>query len=153
MILALIVGAFIFNRLLAVSRIPFVASEYIVSLGLGKYAILLIIIVLYIILGMIFDIHAIIILTVPILFPTMIELGFHPIWYGVIMVRIIEIGMITPPFGINLFGLAGVVDVPIGTLYKGVIPFFIADLCHVALLVAVPALSTFIPDMMIAPSG
>ena len=66
------------------------------------------------------------------------------------MVRVIEIGLITPPFGINLFGLAGVVDVPIGTLYRGVIPFFIADILHVALLVAVPSLSTFLPEIMLA---
>ena len=109
-----------------------------------------IILFVYIILGMFFDIYAILILTIPIIFPTMTAVGFHPIWYGVIMVRIIEIGMVTPPFGINLFGLAGVVDVPVGTLYRGIIPFFIADLCHVALLIAVPALSTFLPELMIS---
>ncbi len=149
MILALIIGAFVFNGFLAVTRIPYVASEFIVGLGLSKYIILVIILVVYIILGMFFDIHSILILTIPIIFPTMTSLGFHPIWYGVLMVRIIEIGMVTPPFGINLFGLAGVVDVPVGTLYRGIIPFVIADLCHVALLIAVPALSTFLPDIMI----
>ncbi len=150
MMIALIMGAFIFNQFLAVTRIPFVTSEFVVSLGLNKYAILVIILVLYIILGMIFDIYAILVITLPIIFPTMVAIGFNPIWYSVIMVRIIEIGLITPPFGINLFGLAGVVDVPIGTLYRGVIPFFIADIFHVALLVAVPSLSTFLPEMMLA---
>jgi C4-dicarboxylate transporter DctM subunit len=67
----------------------------------------------------------------------------------VIMVRIIEIGLVTPPFGINLFGLAGVVDAPVGTLYRGVMPFLVADLFHVALLIAVPSLSTFLPHMML----
>ena len=88
-------------------------------------------------------------LILPIIFPTMVAIGFNPIWYSVIMVRIIEIGLVTPPFGINLFGLAGVVDVPVGTLYRGIIPFVIADICHVALLIAVPSLSTFLPDIMI----
>lgn len=150
MMIALILGAFIFNQFLAVTRIPFVASEWIVGLGLNKYIILTIIIIMYIILGMIFDIYAIMIVTIPIIFPTMIAFGFSPIWYSVIMVRMIEIGLVTPPFGMNLFGLAGVVDVPIGTLYRGVIPFVIADLCHVALLIAIPSLSTFLPEMMIS---
>ena len=148
MIIILLIGAFVFNAFLAITRIPFVASEYIVALGLPKYVILVIILVGYIILGMFFDIYAILILTIPVLFPTIEAMGFHPIWYGVIMVRIIEIGLITPPFGINLFGLAGTVDVPVGTMYRGIIPFFIADICHVALLVAVPALSTFLPSLM-----
>ena len=150
MMIALIIGAFIFNQFLAVTRIPFVASEFVVNLGLNRYAILAIILVFYIILGMIFDIYAILVITLPIIFPTMVALGFHPIWYSVVMVRIIEIGLITPPFGINLFGLAGVVDAPIGTLYRGVIPFVIADFFHVALLIAVPSLSTFLPEMMLS---
>jgi C4-dicarboxylate transporter DctM subunit len=150
MMIALILGAFIFNQFLAVTRIPFVASEWIVGLGLNRYVILVIIILMYVVLGMLFDIYAIMIVTIPIIFPTMIAFGFSPIWYSVIMVRMIEIGLVTPPFGMNLFGLAGVVDAPIGTLYKGVIPFVIADICHVTLLVAVPSLSTFLPEMMLS---
>ena len=97
---------------------------------------------------MFFDIYAILILTIPIIFPTIEAMGFDPIWYGVIMVRVVEIGLITPPFGLNLFGLAGTVDVPVGTLYRGIIPFFIADILHVALLIAFPALCTFLPSIM-----
>ena len=149
MLIALIIGAFIFNQFLAVTRITFIASEYIAELGMNKYIILAIILVLYIILGTILDIYGIIVITVPILFPVMSALGFDPIWYAVIMVRIIEIGLVTPPFGINLFGLAGVVDVPVGALYRGVMPFLVADFFHVALLIAVPSLSTFLPDMML----
>jgi len=150
MMMALIIGAFIFNQFLAVTRIPFVASEWVVGLGLNKYYILIIIIFLYIILGMIFDIYAILILTLPILFPTMTALGFNPVWYAVIMVRVIEVGLVSPPFGINLFGLAGVVDVPMGTLYRSVIPFIISDILNIALLIAVPSLSTFLPEMMLS---
>ncbi len=150
MMMALIIGAFIFNQFLAVTRIPFVASEWVVGLGLNRYIILIIIIFLYIILGMIFDIYAILILTLPIIFPTMMALGFNPIWYAVVMVRVIEVGLISPPFGINLFGLAGVVDVPMGTLYRSVIPFIISDILHITLLIALPSLSTFLPDLMLA---
>ncbi|MFH1647839.1 MAG: TRAP transporter large permease [Chloroflexota bacterium] len=150
MMMALIIGAFIFNQFLAVTRIPFVASEWVTGLGLNRYYILIIIIFLYLILGMVFDIYAILILTLPIIFPTMMALGFNPIWYAVIMVRVIEVGLISPPFGINLFGLAGVVDVPMGTLYRSVVPFIISDILNIALLIAVPSLSTFLPEIMLS---
>lgn len=149
-IIALILGAFIFNQFLAVTRIPFLASEWIVGLGTNRYVILCLILIMYIILGMFLDVMAILVLTLPIIFPTMVRLGFDPIWYSVIMVRIVEVGMITPPFGINIFGLAGVVNVPMGTLYRSVFPFVIADLLHILLLILVPSLCTFLPEMMIA---
>ena len=107
MMMALIIGAFIFNQFLAVTRIPFLASEWVVGLGLNRYIILFIILFLYIILGLIFDVYAIMILTIPIIFPTMTAFGFNPIWYSVIMVRIIEIGLCSPPFGMNLFVIVG----------------------------------------------
>ena len=149
MMVALLIGAFIFNQFLALTRIPFVTSELIVSLGLGKYAVLFLVLVVYILLGMLFDIFSILVLTIPIIFPMIVTLGFDPIWYAVLMVRVVEIGLITPPFGINLFGWAGIVDVPISTIYRGVMPFLIADLFHVALLIAVPSIVTFLPKLML----
>jgi TRAP-type C4-dicarboxylate transport system permease large subunit len=89
------------------------------------------------------------VLTIPIIYPTIIALGFDPIWYSVLMVRIVEVGLITPPFGINLFGMAGTVNVPIRIMYRGVVPFLIADGFHIALLIAVPGLSTFLPNVMV----
>ena len=148
MMIALLVGAFIFNQFLALTRIPFITSEFIVGLGLGKYAVLVLILTVYILLGMLFDIFSILVLTIPIIFPVMTTLGFDPIWYAVLMVRIVEIGLITPPFGINLFGLAGIVDVPISTIYRGVMPFLIADFMHVAFLIMVPSIVTFLPNLM-----
>jgi C4-dicarboxylate transporter DctM subunit len=148
MMVALLIGAFIFNQFLALTRIPFVTSEFIVGLGLGKYAVLFIILAGYIIFGMLFDIFSILVLTIPIIFPVIINLGFDPIWYAVLMVRVVEIGLITPPFGINLFGLAGIVDVPISTMYRGVMPFLISDFTHVAFLIVVPSTVTFLPNLM-----
>jgi TRAP-type C4-dicarboxylate transport system permease large subunit len=75
-------------------------------------------------------------------------MGFDLIWYSVLMVRIIEIGEITPPFGINLFGLRGVIDAPLGTIYRGVIPFIIADVLNIALLFSFPVISTYLPYHM-----
>ena len=149
MIIALLIGAFAFNQFLAITRIPFVASEFIVGLGLGKYSVLFLILFFYIVLGMVFDIFAILVLTIPVIYPMITSLGFDPIWYSVIMVRIVEIGLITPPFGINLFGLVGTINVPISVMYRGVVPFLIADFFHVALLIAVPGLSTFLPEFML----
>jgi TRAP-type C4-dicarboxylate transport system permease large subunit len=75
-------------------------------------------------------------------------MGFDPIWFGVIMVRVMEIGLITPPIGMNVFMLAGVTDTPLGTIYRGIIPFFIADILHVIVLVVFPQLSLFLPSTM-----
>ena len=84
------------------------------------------------------------------IYPTIVSLGFDPIWYSVIKVRVVEIGLITPPFGLNLFGLMGTVNVPISVMYSGVILFLVADFLHVALLIAVPSLSTFLPEFMLS---
>ncbi|MBN1177165.1 MAG: TRAP transporter large permease [Dehalococcoidales bacterium] len=148
MIVVMLVGAYMFNAFLATTQIPTTISEFISGLPVPPMVILIAIIIFYIICGMFFDVLAVLILTIPIIYPLVESLGFDLIWYSVIMVRIIEIGQITPPFGINLFILTGVINEPLGVLYRGIIPFVIADICHVALLVAVPSLSTFLPSLM-----
>jgi C4-dicarboxylate transporter, DctM subunit len=149
MIMALIVGSFIFNKFLAVTRITFVISDYIVGLGLSSLVVLIIILIIYIILGCFFDIYAIIVLTIPIFFPVITMLHVDPIWFCVLTVRVMEMGMITPPFGMNAFVLAGVVNLPVSTIFRGVIPFIISDFFNLALLIAMPSLSTYLPDLMI----
>jgi C4-dicarboxylate transporter DctM subunit len=148
MIVVMLVGAYMFNAFLATTQIPTTISEYISGLPVPPMVIMVAIIVFYIICGMFFDVIAVLVLTIPIIYPLVESLGFDLIWYSVIMVRIIEIGQITPPFGINLFILTGVINEPLSVLYRGIIPFVIADLCHVARLVAVPSLSTFLPSLM-----
>jgi tripartite ATP-independent transporter DctM subunit len=147
-IIVLIIGANVFMRFLTITQIPFMASDFVAGLGASPYVIIAIILFMYIICGMFFDIYAVIVLTIPVIFPIIVNMGFDPIWWCVINVRIIEIGMITPPFGINLFALAGSTDASVGNLYRGVIPFIIADVLHVALLIAIPSLCTFLPSMM-----
>ena len=97
---------------------------------------------------MFFNVIAVLVLTIPIKYPLMDAMGFNLIWYSVLMVRIIEIGMITPPFGINLFILTGVINEPLDVLYREIIPFVIADILGVNLLVAIPALSIWLLSMM-----
>lgn len=146
MIMVMVIGAFIFVRFLTYTRIPNLASQWIVGLDIPPLVILSIILVSFLFFGMFFDMYAVVILTTPILFPIMVEMGFDPVWWGVLMCRMIEIGMITPPFGINLFGLSASAQVPVATMYRGIIPFVIADIFIVAILVMFPILSTFIPN-------
>jgi C4-dicarboxylate transporter DctM subunit len=149
MVLFLLIGAYVFMRFLALSKLPFLLAESIGQLPASPIVILLFVIIFYIIIGMFLDIFSSIILTIPIIYPMIIALGFDPIWYGVIMVRVMEVGLITPPVGLNVFVLAGVADdVPLGAIFRGVLPFVVADILHIALLVAVPALSLFIPSRM-----
>jgi tripartite ATP-independent transporter DctM subunit len=148
MIFLLVIGAMIFQRFLAVSKLPFLIAETVGNLNASRYVILGAIIVIYIILGCFLDIISALVLTIPIMFPTIVALGFHPIWFGVLFVRMAEIGLITPPVGMNCFVIAGVTGVPLSTVFRGIVPFFVADIFHVALLVAVPGISLFLPSMM-----
>jgi tripartite ATP-independent transporter DctM subunit len=147
MIVFMIIGAFIFMRFLAISNLPFLMGEIVSGLAVPKYVILLAIVALYIILGCFLDIFAAIILTCPIIFPTILALEFDPIWFGVIMVRLMEVGLVTPPFGMNVFVMASVTDIPVGTMFRGVLPFVVTDIVHIALLILVPAISLFLPNM------
>ncbi|MBA7680685.1 C4-dicarboxylate TRAP transporter large permease protein DctM [subsurface metagenome] len=148
MIVLLITGAFVFLRFLAISGLPTMLSEFVVGLEVPKFVFLIGIIIFYLILGCFWDIFACILLTLPFIFPVIVALEFNPIWFGVIMVRCMEVGLITPPFGLNVFVLSGVIDVPPGTVFRGVLPFVIADFCLIALLCTVPALSLWLPSTM-----
>ena len=148
MIVLMMAGAYMFNRFIAISQMPFMLSSFLSGLAVSKYVILLYIIIFYLILGCFLDIFACIILTVPIILPTILSLGFNPIWFGVLMVRMMEIGQISPPWGLNCFVLSSTINVPIGKVFRGVIPFIISDFAHVALLVAVPSLALYLPQNM-----
>jgi len=148
MIALIIAGAFIFMKFMAVSRLPFWLADFVASIQLPPMIIMLLILFLYIILGMFLDIYAAILLTLPILFPVIVSLGFDPIWYGVVMVRVMEVGLITPPMGLNVFILAGATNTPLGVIFRGIVPFLIADVLHIALLVAFPGISLFLVRMM-----
>ncbi len=148
MIVLLIASAFVLMKFMAVSRLPDFIANYVAGLPFSPIVVLLFIILLYIVLGMFLDIFAAILLTLPILFPVILSLGFDPIWYGVLMVRVMEVGLITPPMGMNVFILSGVTDTPLGTIFRGVVPFVVADIFHIALLVMFPVLSLFLPNIM-----
>jgi tripartite ATP-independent transporter DctM subunit len=149
MIFTILMSAMIFGYFLAVTRLPFELASVVGGLDVNRYLILTAIMIVYIILGCMMVPMAMLILTIPIVFPLIVDQGFDPIWFGIITVRLFEIAQITPPVGINVFVIKGVAkDVPIGTIYRGIIPFFIADLVHLTLLIIFPQIALFLPGLV-----
>jgi C4-dicarboxylate transporter DctM subunit len=149
MILVIVAGATIFGHFLAVSRIPFDIANWISTFQLPHYIIMLIIIFIYLIGGCFIDSLALIMLTVPIFYPVITYLGYDPIWFGVIIVLVTQIGVITPPVGINVYVVSGVArDVPLHTIFKGVMPLLIALIVGTLLLIPFPQIALFLPGLM-----
>ncbi len=138
----MIIGAEIFGYFLSVSRISFYLVEVVDSLGLAPFAVLLAVLALYILLGCVMDSLAMLLLTVPVVFPLVQQAGFDPVWFGVISVITVELGLITPPVGMNVFVIKSVApDIPIATIFRGVAPFVAADIVRLSLLIAFPWLA------------
>jgi tripartite ATP-independent transporter DctM subunit len=149
MVFAIILGAMLLGYFLTVTRIPFDLAGFVAGLPVNRYIILALILFVFLALGCVIDTMAFVLLTVPIFFPLIVNLGFDPIWFGILVVRTTEMGLITPPVGLNVFIIKGVArDVPIGTIFRGIFPFLFADLCQVVLLIAIPQLSLFLPSLM-----
>jgi C4-dicarboxylate transporter DctM subunit len=151
MIYGILIGALIFNVFVAASTIPYVLSEFIGNMALPPMAILIMVLVLYFFLGCFLDVAAMTVLTIPIFFPLVVSLGFNPIWFGIVFVRMAEIAMITPPIGMNTFVIAGVVrgmGIEMETVFKGIIPFLVADFLHITLLILVPPLTLYLVGLM-----
>lgn len=150
MIMLLVASAVIFGRFMAVSRVPFEFAVWAGSLSLPPYAVMAIILGIYFLLGCFIDALALILLTIPIFYPVVVNiLGYDPIWFGVIMVMIVAMGVITPPVGMNVYIIKGVAqDVSLETIFKGIWPFLIAIIFCIALLMLFPSLATFLPSLM-----
>jgi tripartite ATP-independent transporter DctM subunit len=148
-IFTIIIGAFLFGYFLVVTNATQAISAFLLGLPIGAYGILTLILIMYLILGGIMDELAMILLTIPIIFPVITQLGFDPIWFGVIVVMVVTLGMVMPPIGINVFVINSIAkDVKIETIYRGVMPFIVTDLIRLAILVAFPSLSLFLPSQM-----
>ncbi|GLQ17395.1 TRAP transporter large permease [Maritalea porphyrae] len=146
---SVLIGAWIFSNFINVAGLTEGLRDMISSYNLAPWMVMAIILGIYIVLGMIFESLSMLLLTVPIFFPLVIGLGFDPVWFGVVVVVVTEISLITPPVGLNVFILKNVVgDVSTGTIFKGVTPFWVADIIRLALLVGIPALSLFLPSQM-----
>jgi C4-dicarboxylate transporter DctM subunit len=148
-VFTVLIGALLFGYFLTITGLPQNVTEFLTGLGIGRYGILALILLMYLVLGCLMDAMAMVILTVPIVFPAITALGFDPIWFGVIIVMTVELGLIHPPVGMNVFVIKSVVgELRFSTIFKGVAPFIVTDLLRLALLVAVPALATWLPAFL-----
>ena len=149
MLFMIVIGAHVFGPFLALTHIPETLASELQNFGFGPYGTLLLILIGYIILGMFFDGLAMLVVTMPVVYPIIVGQGFDPIWFGVICVIVIELGLITPPVGINVFVVKGVAkDVPMGTIFRGVGPFWLAMVVCLGLLVMFPQIALYLPETM-----
>jgi len=148
MVMVIVAGAIVFGHFMAVAKIPLILADWVVSLPLPSMAIMGVIIIIYIIGGCFMDSLAMITLTVPIFYPVVMALGFDPIWFGVIIVLVTEMGVITPPVGVNVYVIKGIAeDVPLEAIFKGIFPFLAALIAMVAILMLFPQIATFLPSL------
>jgi C4-dicarboxylate transporter, DctM subunit len=148
-VFTVLIGALIFSYFLTITQTPQKVTEFLVGLGLGPYGVLALIMGMYLILGCLMDALAMVILTVPIVFPVMKALGFDPIWFGVIIVMTVELGLIHPPVGMVVFVIKSVIDdVKFSTIFRGVIPFIFTDFLRLLILIAFPIIATWLPSRM-----
>ncbi|MCX8118518.1 MAG: TRAP transporter large permease [Desulfobacterota bacterium] len=149
LVLFLVAGANVFSYFLALSTIPMAVSTWMAGLEVSRYVVLTIIILIYMLLGCFLDAISMMVLTMPVIFPVIKTLGFDPIWFGVICVIMMEAGLITPPVGLNVYTLAGVVkDVPMQTIFRGAAPFLFSMIAVVILITLFPKIALFLPSMM-----
>lgn len=149
MLYAIVIGANVLNPFFAITRIPATLGQGLDALSLGAYGTLAVIILAYIVLGMFMDGLSMLVITIPIVFPVIVGLGFDPIWFGVVAVIVIEMGMITPPVGLNVFVVQSVAeDVPLSTVFRGVAPFLVAMVIGLLLIIAVPDIALILPNSM-----
>jgi C4-dicarboxylate transporter, DctM subunit len=148
-VLTVLIGALLFGYFLTVTQTPQKVTVFLTGLGLGRYGVLALIMLMYLVLGCLMDSLAMIILTIPIIFPVILQLGFDPIWFGVIIVMTVELGLIHPPVGMNVFVIKSVVqEVSFSTIFRGVLPFIVTDLIRLVILIAFPILALWLPSHM-----
>jgi len=149
MIFLVLIGANIFGYFLAVSQVPELIIAGATTLGVSRFVVLGMIVLVYILLGCLMEGLAMMVITLPVVFPVVIQLGFDPIWFGVVLTLLLEMSLITPPVGMNVFVLSGVAPgVELGTIFRGILPFFLAMILCLFMLVLWPQIALFLPGTM-----
>ena len=142
----IIMGASIFSYFITLSGLPDASVQFIQNLAAPDFVVLLMLMIMYLILGSIFDTVAAMVITLPFVYPVIMDMGYDPVWWGVVNVMIMEIGMITPPIGINVFVLNGMSkDLNLKTIYKGIFPFFLTDIVRLSIVLLFPATALWLP--------
>ena len=148
-VFTVLIGALLFGYFLTITQTPQKVTMFLTGLGLGRYGVLALIMLMYIVLGCLMDALAMVILTVPIIFPVIKELGFDPIWFGIIIVMTVELGLIHPPVGMIVFVIKSVIqDINFSTIFTGVLPFIVTDLVRLVILIAFPIIALWLPSRM-----
>lgn len=148
MLFALLIGGSIFTLFLVTARVPQELTDWIIGLDVNKYVVIAIILLVLLVLGALLDGMSILLLTMPLTYPLVTDLGFSGLWYGILAVKMVEVGLLTPPFGLNVFLVSGVVkEAKVEQVFRGVVPFIVAELCVVLLIVLVPDLVTWLPEL------
>ncbi len=148
-VFTVLIGALLFGYFLTITQVPQKVTEFLTGLGVGAYGVLALIMLMYLVLGCLMDALAMIILTVPIIFPVVTALGFDPVWFGVIIVMTVELGLIHPPVGMNVFVIKSVIpDVTFSSIFKGVLPFIVTDMLRLVILIAFPIIALWLPSQM-----
>ena len=151
MLYIILIGAFVFSYFVTIARIPEALVQTIDALSLPPLGIVALILLAYLVLGAVFDEISAMLITLPFILPVIVKLGYDAVWWGVLNVVVIELGMIIPPIGVIVFLLHGLApQISIGTIYRGVIPFIIADLALLAILAAFPVISLWLPAFLAA---
>jgi TRAP-type C4-dicarboxylate transport system permease large subunit len=149
MVLFIITGAVVFGHFMAMSTIPFILADWVGNLPVDRMVVIGIIIFIYFMGGFFMDSMALIVVTIPIFFPVVQKLGFDPIWFGVMMVLVSEMGVITPPVGVNVFVIKGIApDVPLFVIFRGILPFLAALIIVTIIILFVPQIATFLPSLV-----
>jgi C4-dicarboxylate transporter, DctM subunit len=148
-LMGVLVGALIFSNYVNITGAPEAVVEALKSFNFPPLGVMTLILIFYLFLGCVFDALAMILLTVPIFFPLVMALGYDPVWFGIIVVVVVELGLITPPIGMNLFVIQSVArDIPMTTIYRGILPFIVVDIIRLAILVLFPWIILFLPQQM-----
>jgi tripartite ATP-independent transporter DctM subunit len=149
MLFMILIGALMFAEFVNITTMPADLTAYVSRFQLHPIVVVAAIMVIYVILGTAMEELSMILLTLPVFFPIIVHLGFDPVWFGILIVVVVEIGLISPPVGMNLFVLSTLIpEVPTRTVFRGVIPFVIVDCIRLAILVAFPAISLYLPSLM-----
>ena len=146
---AVLIGAWVFSNFVNIAGLPQGLLALVTAYDLSPFMVMAVILAIYIVLGCVFESLSMLLLTVPVFFPLVTQLGFDPVWFGIIVVVVVEISLITPPVGLNVFVLKGVVgDVSTATIFKGVTPFWVVDIIRLLILLLLPGLVLFLPGLM-----
>lgn len=152
MIFFVFIYATAIGQYLAITKIPFALADFVGLFTVSPYVTISIILLMYLFLGCVMNALPVIILTLPIIYPTIIGLGFDPIWFGVLVVMMAELGVLTPPIGITVFAIAGVTELPMYTLFRAVVPYWLVMIGVVVILVIFPEICLILPNLLMGSS-